>query len=128
MKTIRNLSVFLFILLLAASCHHSRSSYIVSDGKNELEIQSNGEIKFNEDETTIQSISNNGYLKYRNNDKKLLVRYTNNNELKYELSDNGQKLNPETPEGKKLIADAIQDMISTGIDAQGRIKRLIGRG
>jgi len=128
MKTIRNLSVILFILLLSASCHHGSRTFMVSDGKNELEIQSDGEIKFNEDETAIQSISNNGYLKYRNNDKKLVVHYTNNNELKYELSVSGQKLNPDTPEGKKLIADAIQDMISTGIDAQGRMKRLIAKG
>lgn len=128
MRSIRNLSVILIILFLTASCHHSGSSIIVSDGKNKLEIQSSGEIKFNEDETVIQSISNNGYLKYRNNEKQMVVRYTNNNELKYELSDNGQKLNPETAEGKKLIADAIQEMISTGIDAQGRIKRLMVKG
>jgi ferritin len=128
MKTIRNLSVILIILFLSASCHHTRSSLKVSDGKNELEIQSSGEIKFNEDETAIQSISNNGYLKYRNNGKKLVVRHTNNNELKYELSNDGQKLNSETAEGKKFIAEAIQEIISTGIDSQGRIKRLIGKG
>jgi len=128
MKTIRNLSVILIILFLTASCNHGRSSYTVNDGKNKLEIQYSGEIKFNDDETAIQSISNNGYLKYRNNDKKLLVRHGNNNELKYELSDNGSKLNPETPQGKTFITEAIQEMISTGIDAQGRMKRLIGKG
>jgi len=128
MKTIRSLLPILILFILAAACHHSGSSFIINDGKNKLEIQSSGEIKFNEDETAIQSISHNGYLKYRNNDKRMVVRYINNGEMKYDLSDDGRKLNPETAEGKKLIADAIQEMISTGIDAQGRIKRLIGKG
>ena len=128
MKTIRNLTLLLVILVIAASCHRFGSRIIVNNGNGRLEIESTGEIRFTDDESSIQSISKNGYVRYRKNDQKLFAGYTNKGDLKYELFDNGKKINPESVEGKKFIADAIQEMIATGIDAQGRFKRLIEKG
>jgi len=128
MKTIRNLTLLLAILIVTASCHHFGSRIVVDNGKDRIEIESSGEIRFTDDESTIQSISKNGHLRYQKNDQKLYAGYTNKGDLKYELFDDGKKLNPESPEGKKFIADAIQQMIATGMDAQGRFNRIITKG
>jgi hypothetical protein len=128
MKTIRNLIVLLAILIVAASCHRFGNRMVIENGKDRLEIESSGEIRFTDDESAIQSISKYGYIRYRKNDQKLFAGYTNKGDLKYELFDNGKKINPESPEGKKFIADAIKEMIATGMDAEGRFIRVIAKG
>lgn len=128
MKTIRNLTLLLAILIVAASCHRFGSRIVINNGNGRLEIESSGDVRFTDDESAIQSISKHGYVRYRKNDQKLFAGYTNKGDLKYELFDNGKKINPESQEGKKFIADAIQEMIATGMDAQGRFKRIMTRG
>ena len=128
MKMIRNIFTVLIILLLAGSCHHNGNTIIVNNGKDKLEINYTGEVKFTDDEAAIKSMSKNSYLKYWKNDMKLRVKSDVNGELTYEMFDNGQKLNPEDDEGKKFLAEAIQGMISVGFDAQGRMKRIVEKG
>jgi len=128
MKTIRNIFTVLIILVLTGSCHHNGNTIIVNNGKDKLEINYTGEIKFTDDEAAIKSMSKNSYLKYWKNDRKLRVKCNVNGELTYEMFDNGRKLNPEDAEGKKFLAEAIQGMISVGFDAQGRIKRIVEKG
>ena len=128
MKTIRNIFTVLIILVLTGSCHHNGNTIIVNNGKDKLEINYTGEIKFTDDEAAIKSMSKNSYLKYWKNDRKLRVKCNVNGELSYEMFDNGRKLNPEDAEGKKFLAEAIQGMISVGFDAQGRMKRIVEKG
>jgi len=128
MRTIKNIFAVLIILVLAGSCHHNGNTIIVNNGKDKLEINYTGEIKFTDDEAAIKSMSKNSYLKYWKNDMKLRVKCNVNGELTYEMFDNGRKLNPEDAEGKKFLAEAIQGMISVGFDAQGRMKRIVEKG
>ncbi|WP_318347855.1 hypothetical protein [Aquipluma nitroreducens] len=128
MKTIRNIFAILIILLLTSSCHHSGNTIIVNNGKDKLEINYTGEVKFTDDEAAIKSMTKNSYLKYWKNDRKLRVKCNIDGELTYEMFDNGRKLNPEDAEGKKFLAEAIQGMISVGFDAQGRMKRIVEKG
>jgi len=128
MKTIRNIFAVLITLILTGSCYHNGNTIIVNNGKDKLEINYTGEIKFTDDEAAIKSMSKNSYLKYWKNDRKLRVKCNVNGELTYEMFENGQKLNPEDAEGKKFLAEAIQGMISVGFDAQGRMKRIVEKG
>ena len=128
MKTIKNIFTVLIILILTGSCHHNGNTIIVNNGKDKLEINYTGEIKFTDDEAAIKSMSKNSYLKYWKNDMKLRVKCNVNGELTYEMFDNGRKLNPEDAEGKKFLAEAIQGMISVGFDAQSRMKRIVEKG
>ncbi len=128
MEKIRNIFMVLIILVLTGSCHHNGNTIIVNNGKDKLEINYTGEVKFTDDEAAIKSMSKNSYLKYWKNDRKLRVKCNVNGELSYEMLDNGRKLNPEDAEGKKFLAEAIQGMISVGFDAQGRMKRIVEKG
>jgi len=128
MKTIRNLAAVLLVLIFATSCHHYGNRIVVNNGKDKLEISYYGEIKFTDDETAIQSISKNGYLDYKKNDAGLRMTHNEKGEIKCVMFMDGHKVNPASPEGKKLIAAAIKDMISVGFDAQGRIDRLVKKG
>jgi hypothetical protein len=129
MKTKRYLLAVLVTLFFTANgCHHNVTSIIVDNGKERLEINYSGQIKFTEDELAIQSMTKNSRLKYWQNDRKLLVKCDANGAISYEMSDNGRKLNPEDAEGKKFLAEAIQGMIAVGYDAQGRIKRIAAKG
>lgn len=128
MKTIKNLFAILIVLFLASACHHFGNRIVVNNGKDRVDISYSGEIKFTDDETAIQSISQNGYLNYQKNDKELRVRRNEKGEMKCVMFIDDRKLNPDDPEGKKFMAEAIQEMISVGFDAQGRIARLVKKG
>ena len=121
-------SVVILLIIAAAACHHNVNSIIVNNGKERLEINYSGQIKFTEDETSIQSMTNGSQLKYWKNDKKLIVKCDAGGAISYEMRDDGRKLNPEDAEGRKFLTEAIQGMISVGFDAKGRMKRIAEKG
>lgn len=128
MKTFRNLFPLVVFLLLVSSCHHWGNRMVIDNGKDRIEVQSSGEIIFNDDETAIESISSHGYVRYQRNGQKLLAGYKKNGEFKYELYDNGTRLDPNSAEGKKFIAEMVKSMISTGFGAKEHFKRIVKRG
>lgn len=101
---------------------------VIDDGTNKTEIRYSGEIKFSDDETTIVKISKFGYLEYQKNEVKLFAGNTKTGELKFDIMNRNERVNPESEEGKKLIASVIQDLISIGFDAPGRIQRVAQKG
>lgn len=128
MRTIKLIAVAMIVLIISASCHHNGSRIVVNNGIDRLNINYTGEIKFTEDETSIKSISPNGHLKYRKNNKKLEVKSGANGNFKLEMFDDGRKLNPEDNEGKQFLAEAIKEMISVGFDAKERMQRIYKKG
>src|ERR1700683_2099126 len=115
------------VMLFASSCHRG-NTIIVNDGENDLSIYYSGEIKFNDDETAISSISPDGYVRYKKNDRKLVAECDYHGQIKYELSDNGRPFDVNSEDGKKLMAIAIRDMIDVGFDAKGRLQRIYNKG
>ena len=100
----------------------------MSDGKNRVEIIYDGDIKFNDDETAIASISQRGYVRYRHNDDRLAAGNNDSGVVQYELSADGKPVDPGTPEGKAFLARAIRRMIDMGFDVDGRIDRVYRKG
>jgi hypothetical protein len=115
------------LLFFASSCHRG-NSIIISNNDDNLYINYQGEIQFNDDETAIKSIAQNGFLKYTRNDRKLTAENGEHGEIKYELTYNGKQLSPNDPDGKQFLADVIKDMIQIGFDAKGRMERLYKKG
>ncbi|HNX54142.1 MAG TPA: hypothetical protein PKO30_01060 [Prolixibacteraceae bacterium] len=128
MKTSKNLIALFILLLIASSCHHWGNRMVIDNGKDRIEVQSSGEIAFNDDETAIESISGHGYVRFLKNEKKFLAGYKKNGEFKYELYNDGKKLDSDSPEGKKFITEMVRSMISTGFGAKEHIKRLVQKG
>ncbi len=129
MKRIDQLILVLVVLLFTSSCFFKGGNKMVIDnGTEKTEIRYSGQIKFNTDETTIEKISKFGYLEYQKDDLKLFAGNTKAGELKFDIMNHNQRVNPESEEGKKLIATVIQDLISVGFDAPGRIQRIEQKG
>lgn len=127
MKKLQLVFAAISLVLLIASCHRG-NVMIMNDGENELSISYSGEIKFNDDETGIQSITPDGYLHYKKNDRKLNAECDYHGQIKYELSDNGRSIDLNSEDGKKILAIAIRDMINVGFDAKGRLQRIYAKG
>src|ERR1700689_523303 len=106
MKRIKLIILVFSVMFFTISCHRG-NAIIVNDGENDLSIYYSGEIKFNDDETKIQSISPDGYIHYKKNDRKLIAECDYHGQIKYELSDNGRQLDVNSEDGKKRLAVAI---------------------
>ena len=136
--------LLLSLLVLSANCQKNQSSsYNTSssgDGKlsthhmtinndgTSLEIKYAGEVRFNDDETAIQSLDPKGGLFYRKNGQKLIAETDDKGNIVYEMSDGNTKLSIETAAGKQFLANIIKDLVNHGIDAKGSVERLYKKG
>ena len=110
-----------------------KKQYKYSDSFSNYDIQVKGDIKVNDEDTGIRSISKGGYLKFSKktfgNKRSILVESDSNGQLHYEYYE-GRKEVPFDPEGRKWLAEVLIEVIHmTGIDADGRTQRIYtGRG
>jgi hypothetical protein len=91
------------------------------------QIKWSGKIRLSEDETTVADISPGGYLKFRENDKKLSAKSNLQGQISYELYNGNESLNLDDS-GRRFIAVVLQKMIAFGFDAEGRPERIYKRG
>jgi len=112
-RTIIVITVVIAVLgIILTACHFGRSTTIVENGNgHELRIKSYGKIYFNRDETEIAYISHGGHLEYHNDGKELKAE-NGPNGVKYELSENGRVLNPDS--SRAFIAEAVRIMVRKG--------------
>ena len=87
-----------------------RKQYKYSDNFTNYEIQVKGDIKVNNDDTGIESISPGGSLKISKktfgNKRTLIIESNSKGVLKYEYYE-GRTEVPYDPEGKKWLADVV---------------------
>lgn len=127
MKKSKLIGLALCLIIAAASCKRG-NSITITNGHEYLKINYSGDIRFNDDETSIQSITPDGYLEFKKNHIKLLAESNFHGEVSYEIYDDGKKLDPLSNNGKRFIAEAIKEMIANGLDAKGRLERLYKNG
>jgi ferritin len=82
-----------------------------------------GQVRFNEEETAIRSITPGGYIKYRRNEDKLYAESNLQGEVKYELYQ-GRTLLKMDEQGRKFISEVVKEMIDFGLDAPQRMDRI----
>lgn len=129
-------------VVIVSSCRHGYSTSIESSSDNEgrnvttikminpglsEEIQYTGTIRLNDEETAIDSISPEGFVKYTRNGMQFTAACNPMGEVVYELSDEGKKLELDE-RGRRFIAGAVKDMVANGLDATGRAERLYKKG
>ncbi len=129
------MTVFLATGFLALSgqsyCYNStggKKQYKYSDNFSNYDIQVQGEISVNDNDTGIKSISPGGSLKISKktfgNKRTIIIESNSKGGLQYEYYEGRQEI-PFDPEGKKWLADILLDVVRlTGIDAEGRTKRI----
>ena len=101
---------------------------IMMTGDNLYEKLSwSGKIEFNDGEDDIASITPGGHLKYVRNEKKLLIESDNHGKLTYEISINGTDISANE-DRKKIIAEAVKEMIGFGFNLDSRIEKIYRRG
>ena len=112
MKKARIVLLALTLGVLFTACHFGRrhTTIVENTDNNYIKIEYAGDVRFNSDGTSINSISPGGYIKYRNNDKKLEAKNNGMGGISYELSDGDQKLNLDE-NGRKFIAEAVKVII-----------------
>lgn len=114
------------------SCYvGNKKQYKYSDNFSNYDIQVNGKITVNDDDTGIKSISSGGSLKISKktfgNKRSIIIESNSSGKLSYEYYEGRQEI-PFDPEGKKWLADVLLDVVRlTGIDAEGRTKRIYNK-
>ncbi|MGN6438614.1 MAG: hypothetical protein ACTHMM_18880 [Agriterribacter sp.] len=127
MKQILFYAVAICLYTLNAGCRHG-NAIVVNNGKDYLEINYTGKIKFTEDEAAIESMSSDAFLKFRNNRQKLYAESNYHGEVEYELYDDGKRIDPLEPRGRKLMAEMIKKMIDVGFMAEERVRSVYEKG
>jgi len=143
MKKLIPIFISTFVLLLSVACQRDRNtstfstfiddvkrtvSYNYNSNGEFIDLKYSGDIVFNEEETAIQSLSPRAYLDYRKNGLKLSVESNAQGKITYILSEQGNTIDPNSAEGKKIIATIVNEMILNGIDAKGSVIRLYKKG
>jgi hypothetical protein len=105
----------------------SESNMVVESDNFYEKINYSGKFELTEDETGFKSISPGGYFKFRRNDERVKAESNLKGEIEYTLSDGKNNLIMDE-QGKKLLADAVKEMIAWGYDAEGRMERIYKKG
>ncbi|NOX47658.1 MAG: hypothetical protein GXO89_11845 [Chlorobi bacterium] len=137
-KSLGSILLLSFILLFSNSfaqnyCYQNSGNgkFKYSDGFANYDIQVKGDITVNDDDTDIKSISAGGYLKFSKktfgNKRSITIESNSQGNLTYEYYE-GRSKTPYEPEGRKWLADVLLEVIHmTGIDAEGRTKRIYSK-
>jgi hypothetical protein len=129
MQILRFWAVAIGLVVLVASCHHHSSNHmVISDGDDNLDIRYTGDIRFNDSETTIEAISEGGFLDYRHNGERLLAGPDARGGVVIDLYEHREKIGAGSEEGRKLVARVVRDLVWQGFDAEARMDRIYRKG
>ena len=92
----------------------SESNMVVKSDNFLEKISYVGKFEPTEDETAFKSISPGGYFKYEMNDERVKAESNLKGEIEYTLYDGKNNLVMDE-KGKKLLAEAIKEMIAWGM-------------
>jgi hypothetical protein len=102
------------LICLAACSFNKRHTTIVEKSNNHYhKIEYGGQVAFNDNGTSIKSISPDGYVEYQNDDKKLEAKNDGKGGISYELYQGYTRLNLDD-HGREFIADAVKVMMQKG--------------
>jgi len=107
------ITVMLFVLLLSTACHFNNyrtRTVRVNNDNTSLKIEYCGDIVFNQDETAIQEIEPEGYVKYRRDDKRFIAESDEDGNITYRLYNGKKRLKFDDDNAKDFIANAIKEI------------------
>ncbi len=105
----------------------NNGTMIIGDGDNSIEIKWSGKVVFNDDETAVARITPGGYIKFKNNGKRMVAESNMQGDISYRLYDGDFQLALDST-GKKRLAEDIREMISFGFHAEERVDLVAKKG
>jgi len=117
-----------FSLSAQTSFLKQKNFYNFNGSSGDFNVNFKGDIKVAEDDKSITSISEGGFLEIEKktfgNSRKLNIYPNSSGTLVYEYKEGSSKINFE-PNGRKWMEEILPDVIrNTGIDIEGRVKRI----
>lgn len=117
---------------ISVSRNGDKYQYSSKRGSNKLDIEYDGTVEFTDDDKSIKSISRGGYLRIRKtsfgNRRQVLAEPNSNGTVDYEFYEGRRKVEFDN-EAKEWLADVLLEVIrTTGIGAEGRVKRFYAKG
>ncbi|KGE15458.1 hypothetical protein [Sphingobacterium deserti] len=109
----------------AQTVNNKTITWEASDDNGKTKLIVKGEVSISDDDERIVSIAKNGAINYEQKSNKLQVTAGNNGKLIYRI--NKREKAVLDADDKKLLQSAIHMMISRGINAEARTKRLYAK-
>src|SRR4030095_5001592 len=105
----------------------TESNLVIRSDNFYEEIKYSGKLRLTEDEAGFESISPGGYFRFRKNELGVKAESNLKGVIEYRIYD-GTNFIPMDERGKKLLAEAIHEMIAWGFDADNRMERVYRTG
>jgi hypothetical protein len=107
------LFVILLTVLLSVACNLGRGTRIVSinNGQETLRIEYKGEVYFSADETAIEEISPEGFIKYNRNNKRFIAEPNDSGNAVYKLYAGDRLLNLNDTTTKEFFKAAMSEIV-----------------
>src|ERR1700722_2851733 len=105
----------------------STSNMVIKGDHFYEEIKYSGKFQLTDDETGFKSISPGGYFKFIKNDVSVTAESNLKGEIEYRIYD-GKSYPAADEHGKRLIAEAVKEMVYQGFDANTRMERIYQKG
>lgn len=102
------------------------STWTINNDKESSKITIKGDVSLSADDKRIESISNNGSIKFRKDGEKLDVYNDNRGNIVYEI--NGRVKETLNSADEAVLQSCIQNMIRNGVDAKARTQRFFAKG
>ena len=113
MKKRSSILLLTLLVFLLAACHHHgyRTRTVRVNNNNEsLKIEYCGNVSFNDDETAIEALSPDGYIKYKNNNNRIVVECDEDGDIECRIYRGNHRLNIEDEEAKEIFRAALRDI------------------
>ena len=117
---------------ISSSRNGDRYRFTQKRGSNKLDIEYDGKIEFTEDDKGIESISRGGYLRIRKssfgNRREVLAEAGPGGTVEYQFWIGRRRVDDDA-EAREWLADVLVEVVrTTGIGAEGRVKRFYEKG
>ena len=105
----------------------STSNVVIKGDHFYEEMKYSGKFRLSDDETGFKSISPGGYFKFIKNEVKVEAESNLTGDIEYRINGGKNTLNLNERD-KKLVTEAVKEMIYQGFDANARIERIYQKG
>lgn len=106
---------------------NNNGTVTVTNGDYYEQVKWSGKIELSEDENSIDKLAPGGYLKFRENDAKMIAESNLQGEISYTLYDGNSKLALDDS-GRHFIRASLKKMIARGFYSGGRAERINSKG
>lgn len=110
-KNIQTIALVLLTLTSFVSCRRANTTTIVTnDGSTSQKIEYAGRVVFSQDQTRIEDIAKDGYVKFTRDDRSVEAERGRNGKIAYRF-DGDSQVDVLTDDQKQFLGDAVKTII-----------------